>query len=396
MDTVVDLTVGLDGAVWFTAYDAGLGRLDPATGTVTWHPYANGTADGVAAYAVSTGADGTIWFTDAEGAGIGRVAPGTTTVDFVADPLVSLSVSRDVVEAGDGSVWYAVPAPFGETLRRFDPDTGTYSAVSDPDDLLVGAYALTADAAGDLWVADIDGDSIDRVDVATATVVESFTNDAIALALDWNQPPELAVGEDDLVWFVGNGGVGRMEPGSGAAHADGHLVEGSTDNWVLDPQRLVADPSGGVWLSDPRVIAHHELTCDGRPVTVDAALSQAPTGGADVILGTPGADELDGGTGADVICGLAGQDDLDGGRGHDRIFGGADDDDLRAGPGGGRTAGGAGADAVIGGSGADTLRGGPGDDTLEGRAGNDHLDGGMGANTCAGGRGRNTLVRCQP
>jgi len=77
-----------------------------------------------------------------------------------------------------------------------------------------------------------------------------------------------------------------------------------------------------------------------------------------VIVGTPGPDELHGTKDDDLIIGLGGDDVLSGGHGNDCLVGGDGEDTLR------------------GGLGDDTLLGGDKDDLLAGGQGKDHMDGG--------------------
>jgi Ca2+-binding RTX toxin-like protein len=179
-------------------------------------------------------------------------------------------------------------------------------------------------------------------------------------------------------------------------------------------------------------------TCQGEPVTVSLALGELPTAGNDVILGTPGADQINGGDGDDTICGGGGADILDGGPGDDSVDGGAGNDTLVASSGDDTIKGGAGSDTVsyagadgpvtvdlrlatpqgtglgfdrisgvehaIGGPGRDTLTGdrvgnklsgGPGNDKLIGGAGADTLAGGGGRDTCTGGTGTDKATSCE-
>jgi hypothetical protein len=84
--------------------------------------------------------------------------------------------------------------------------------------------------------------------------------------------------------------------------------------------------------------------------------------GAAGVMGTDGADELDGGAGDQVLKGGSGNDALGGGAGNDRIEGDGGNDALDGGGDDDRLAGGDGADTLDGGSGNDTLLGGSGDD----------------------------------
>ena len=108
------------------------------------------------------------------------------------------------------------------------------------------------------------------------------------------------------------------------------------------------------------------LFCDGEEVTVDLAKGEKPSGGPDVILGTPGDDVIRAKGGSDVICAGAGNDTIRGGPGNDRIFGGDGNDTIFDGPGD---------DVVWAGEGDDRVRDGLGSDSLYGEGGDDYMRG---------------------
>ena len=131
--------------------------------------------------------------------------------------------------------------------------------------------------------------------------------------------------------------------------------------------------------------------CNGLPVTVHLASGDSPTSGADVILGTSGADFIDAGAGDDTICGLGGADMIFAGGGADYVEGGSGAD-LIFGEGGNDTIfGGSGADDIDGGGGDDEIFGESGDDELDGRTGEDTLDGGEGVDLIRGGPQADTI-----
>ena len=110
-----------------------------------------------------------------------------------------------------------------------------------------------------------------------------------------------------------------------------------------------------------------------------------------IIQGTSGNDNLNGGSGRDLIFGYAGKDKLTGGSGDDCLFGGSGDDRLIAGSGddvlvgeenNDRLDGDSGHDILLGSSGNDDLRGGSGPDIIDGEAGTDDAKGGTGTDTC--------------
>ena len=129
------------------------------------------------------------------------------------------------------------------------------------------------------------------------------------------------------------------------------------------------------------------------------------------VVGTDGADHLEGGTKQDPMLGTSGMDVLGlggndvlvatanvsyanclrGGDGGDRLVGGPGGDTLKGDDGDDRADGGAGNDVLKGGDGADELMGGSGDDKLHGEAGPDVIRGGAGNDWVTGGAERNDI-----
>jgi Ca2+-binding RTX toxin-like protein len=121
-----------------------------------------------------------------------------------------------------------------------------------------------------------------------------------------------------------------------------------------------------------------------------------PTGGDDLLRGTPAADKIFGLGGDDVLLGLGAGDVLDGGAGSDSLDGGSGKDTLRGGRGNDTLTGGAGDDTLIGGPGRDKLNGGKGNDKLVGNGAKDSLVGGPGNDTIDARDGVAELVKCGP
>ena len=179
------------------------------------------------------------------------------------------------------------------------------------------------------------------------------------------------------------------------------------------------DPGGGdvVYGAQQSFVVPMASTCRGKPITVSLALGHLPTDGNDVILGTPGDDEIQGGGGDDTICGGPGVDALDGGDGTDTVDGGEGDDVLFATTGNDTVVGGPGSDVLsyaglnaavkvsLGttaaqntiGAGTDTIStvehlvGGNGGDILTGSMAANTITGGMGDDVINGSLGRDTV-----
>jgi len=144
-------------------------------------------------------------------------------------------------------------------------------------------------------------------------------------------------------------------------------------------------------------------TCLGKPVTVMMELGEQPTGGTDVIFGTPGDDALVA-YNRETVCGGNGNDTIDIRQGTDtRVDGGLGDDTFTGTSLGNTTIyGGGGNDTVLmeansnsivvhGGDGDDTINGTSERDTLNGDGGNDRIEAGDHRDTVNGGSGNDFL-----
>lgn len=99
-------------------------------------------------------------------------------------------------------------------------------------------------------------------------------------------------------------------------------------------------------------------TCNGMEATIvgtSGADDIDGTDGDDVIVAKGGDDDIDAGAGDDVVCGGAGADDIDGQEGDDYLSGGGGDDNLAGAVGDDDHYGGAGYDVANGATGADTF-----------------------------------------
>ena len=144
-------------------------------------------------------------------------------------------------------------------------------------------------------------------------------------------------------------------------------------------------------------------TCNGLTATIvgtSGADDIEGTAGNDVIVGLAGDDQIRGKGGDDTICGNAGNDriygqdgddHINGGNGDDVAYGGDGDDFITGKNGDDRLKGEGGEDRLVGGNGADTLVGGSDDDELVGGNGDDRLYGRSGDDLLGGGRGDDTL-----
>jgi streptogramin lyase len=147
----LDITLGPDGAMWFT--DPGtpaIGKIVPG-GRVT--EYTAGLSFGAKPYSIVAGPDGNLWFSDAAGA-IGRVTPHGTIVEFPLAASSSTPQPAGIAAAAGHGIWSIVPGPPSELVRA-DLDGKLTTFKVPPNYGPTGT--LTADSAGDLWMMTVRG-----------------------------------------------------------------------------------------------------------------------------------------------------------------------------------------------------------------------------------------------
>jgi len=188
---VFSMTIGPDGAIWFT--NGGIGRLT-TTGAFTQF-----STENYAAYGITTGADGNLWFSGTDittgGGVIGRLTPGGLVSAY---PLAAgLAIKPGTIATGeDGAVWFAAEAGSG-----------------------------TAQA------------SIGRITTAGA-----ITMYGVPLQSYYSFPaPSIAAGSDGALWFTGNGAIGHI------------TTNGVVSVYPFNGRQAIqitAGSDGGMWFTD--------------------------------------------------------------------------------------------------------------------------------------------------
>jgi virginiamycin B lyase len=141
-----DITLGPDGAMWFTDGNVpGVGRIDSHGAVIE---YTKGLPSGALPYSIVNGTDGNLWFSDAKGA-IGSITPSGKIRETSVLGVTNGGVPLGIAAARDGTIWAVVIGP-PSVLVRIRP-SGNLSVIPIPK-----AYeadgSLAADANGALWM----------------------------------------------------------------------------------------------------------------------------------------------------------------------------------------------------------------------------------------------------
>lgn len=119
---IADLALGADGKIWFTdAQLDGIGRLDYNTYNLQASYLEPGTFLGLAA--IANGPDGALWFTSAYGNQIGRIATSSLGLKTIPTPD---SQPAGITTGPDGNIWFTEFQ--GNKIGRLTP-TVSYTVI---------------------------------------------------------------------------------------------------------------------------------------------------------------------------------------------------------------------------------------------------------------------------
>lgn len=221
------ITVGPDGALWFTQPNQ-IGRISTA-GVIAEYAIADfeqGSAG------ITAGPDGAVWFTEENANKIGRISMSGTITEYPVP--TARSFPWGITSGRDGALWFTEPG--ANQIGRITT-AGMISEYPIPvSDYYGQALAIVAGPDGALWFT--HGSYIVRITTPGSTTVYSAPIQTTF--------PSIAVGPDGALWFNGYCSVGRITT-AGAITA--YPVPGctnGTDNWSLG---ITAGANGTMWFT---------------------------------------------------------------------------------------------------------------------------------------------------
>jgi virginiamycin B lyase len=251
------ITAGPDGALWFTATSGWIGRITIA-GAITKYPIPT-----VPSYpgSIVTGPDGALWFTEG--------APGTypggpnqigciTTGGSITEYPIPIAGGEpvDITAGPDGALWFTESSLYATVDIGRITTTGAITAYRIP----AGPGGITSGPDGALWFT--AGDHIGRI-----TTAGVFTEYPTPTAL--GSATEITAGPDGALWFTAGDHIGRITT---AGVISGYPVptEGTT------ALGITSGPDGALWFAE-RVDRIGEVVFGtaGLSVTPASALYQA-------------------------------------------------------------------------------------------------------------------------
>jgi streptogramin lyase len=360
------IIVGPGEDIWVSIYN-GVARYDIDTDTSTTY---SDPEEVTSVADLSVGGDGAVWFTSRFTKRIGRVEVDST------DPTVTLTTPAEDAEYTQGE----------EVVADFscDDESELSSCVGDLEDgaavdtstLGEASFTVTAtDSAGNVTSVThsytvVDG-TLPTVSISTPEQGATFVRGS-DVVVDFICDDDVAVAtcEGDLAdgASLDTSTTGAFELSVTAIDTAGNTATATSEYTIVEAQCVGATATVNIAAGD-------------RPTAGDDVIVGTPDddvidgrGGNDRICGRGGNDTLNGGGGRDQVYGAGGEDTVRSGPGGGRLSGGMDADHLVGGRDADTMTAGAGDDDLVAGAGNDRLLAGAGTDACTPAPGRDRVE----------------------
>ena len=251
----LSITLGPDGAVWYTNGDNSIGRISTGGAVSTF-----GTPSTALPFVIVAGPDGALWFSDGS-AGATDIGRLTTSGAYSSCSGGDLAQGSVLVAGSDGNLWVS---GLNGTIVRVVPGTcaQTVFGSSSP---VPGANSLALGSDGAVWFAQgspglgVQG-YIGRI--STSGIVTMYPAPSTPPSI-YSIPIDITAGPDGNLWYIdwGSNKVGRVTT-SGAITEFG--PQAITDGTGVQPiqSALTTGPDGALWFATGSGVGR--ISTDGR------------------------------------------------------------------------------------------------------------------------------------
>ena len=196
--------------------------------------------------AITVGSDGALWFTELARPAIGRRASNGTFTTFM---LPTQPTTASIVSGPDGALWFTESSGRGIGRITTSGKISEFAVPScNPCGYPNGPLGLTVGSDGALWYARPGNSTIGRV-----TTDGSVTE--LPVGGQETDPTWITTGADGAIWFTDETGLGRLG-------SDGSLRQ--VWSGLNYPSAVAAGPDGNLWLTGSSQDLVARVTPSGR------------------------------------------------------------------------------------------------------------------------------------
>jgi streptogramin lyase len=254
------ITAGPDGALWFTFANVQgeVGRITTA-GVVTEFavpeiPPPTGSPAGTAGtpltlLGITAGPDGALWFGTAS-AVVGRITKAGVVTEF---PTPGHPEGSIITTGPNGNLWFTGTRASGPAtceICMLTP-TGVFTAIAQPAGTYQSLGGLTLGPDGNVWFTEKEKGTTagqqPAVGEINASGVTKLFPIPLSTTLDPNRgvdadPGSITTGPDGALWFTDNAGIGRIT-------TDGTVTQFPLTTPGAIPSNITSGPGGALWFT---------------------------------------------------------------------------------------------------------------------------------------------------
>jgi virginiamycin B lyase len=235
------ITLGPDGALWYTEFGSGkIGRISTAGVVTEFATPANSTP-----YGIATGSDGALWITDQLSPKIRRMTTAGVITEFTVP---SGNSTSGITRGADGNIWFTEQTaasigritPAGAILElpvsaAVGTPTGPYAGYSLVTSANGAPTTITTGPDGLMWFTEKGAAKIGRLNPDSSTTEFAISGSAIGIT----------AGPDGALWFVEEGAnkIGRVT-------TTGAVTEFAVPTANSLPFAIAAGPDGALWFAE--------------------------------------------------------------------------------------------------------------------------------------------------
>jgi virginiamycin B lyase len=254
------MVTGPDGALWFTeTYVNKIGRIT-TSGALNEFSLPSGSAEGIV-----VGADGALWFTEPDANKIGRI----TTAGLVSEYSLPMPNSdpKGIALGADNALWFGEANLLGGRIGRIT----TAGVVTDYN---VGdgfPISITSGPDGAVWFLVVDssnGFGIGRM--ATDGTRSLYKTAAASFAIQ-----AITTGPDGALWFTeDSGNIGRFTTA-------GSLTEYALTTPAAYATNIITGPDGALWFTEKTGVQNGTVSGNGAigRITLGGTITEYPLQG---------------------------------------------------------------------------------------------------------------------
>lgn len=225
----IGITAGSDGDLWFTENFGNTINQMTTSGVVTQHTIPMG---GSAPYGIAAGPDGALWFTESGDNKIGQITTAGVLTEFTIP--TATSVPLGIAMGPDGALWFAEYA--GSKVGRITT-AGVITEYMIPT-TNSRPYSIAAGPDGALWFTEVGGNKIGRI--TTSGGILEYT-----IPTAGSVPIQITDGPDGALWFTEEAAnkIGRIT-------TTGSITEYTVPTASSAPYAITRGPDGALWFSE--------------------------------------------------------------------------------------------------------------------------------------------------